>query len=126
MFYEMALLSTVAITAWIALDVGLDRPRRRRLQCVVALAAAALAWAAGELLLRHATSPAEVIASRRILFAGICSLPAAWVWSAWIAARPDAATRARRVSLALLAPCLLAYSCLYLAPGGLWGCPVRC
>ncbi len=129
MLYEIALLATIGFVSWIALDVGLDGPRRRRLQCVLALSLAALAWSAGELLLRHASAPSEVIGARRILFAGICTLPAAWVWCALVAARPDADAFARRLFGALLVPGLVAYACLYVAPGGLfvdwYAVPVR-
>ena len=120
MLYEIALLATVGLVSWIALDVGLDRALRRRLHCVVALTLAALAWSAGALLLRHASSPAEILVARRILFAGVCSLPAAWVWCALVAARPGADAFAKRIYVALLAPGLVAYACLYVAPGGLF------
>ena len=107
----------------------IDPVRRRRLPCVLALSASALLWAAGELLKRHAQVPSEILISRRILFAGVCSLPAAWVWCAAIIRRPDAPVAARRIFLALLAPGLAAYSCLYFAPGGAfidwYAAPVR-
>jgi signal transduction histidine kinase len=127
--HEIALLSTVGFAAWIALDVGLDRSRRQRLNCVLALSLATLAWSAGDLLVRHASSPAEVIVARRILYAGICALPASWVWCAWIAAHPGTDAFAKRLFVALLAPGLAAYACLYVAPGGLfvdwYAVPVR-
>ena len=47
-FYEIALLTTVGVVAWIALDVGLDPTRRRRLLCVLVLSLSAFAWTAGE------------------------------------------------------------------------------
>jgi signal transduction histidine kinase len=118
MIYEIALLVSVALVAWMALDVAFDPLRRRRLSCVLALSIAGLLWAAGELLRRHAHAPPDIILARRILFAGVCSLPAAWVWCALIARRPDAFVAARRIFFAMLAPGLVAYSCLYLAPGG--------
>jgi signal transduction histidine kinase len=118
MIYEMALLVCVGLVAWIALDIAFDPVRRRQLPCVLALSTSALLWAAGELLKRHAHAPPDIVISRRILFAGVCSLPAAWVWCASIARRPDASVAARRIFLASLVPGLVAYSCLYLAPGG--------
>ena len=118
MIYEMALLVSVGLVAWMALDVAFDPVRRRRLPCVLALSISALLWAAGELLRRHAHAPPDILLARRILFAGVCSLPAAWVWCALIARRPDAVVAARRLFFAMLVPGVVAYSCLYLAPGG--------
>ena len=119
-FYEIALLTTVGVVAWIALDVGLDPTRRRRLLCVLVLSLSAFAWTAGELLIRQAASDGEILGARRLLFAGICTFPAAWVWTAWVAARPERADRAHRLFLALWAPSLAIYACLYLAPGGVF------
>lgn len=115
--YEVAVLATIAIAGWCALDVWLDPARRRRLACVGALALAAFAWCAGTLLLLHAGSPGEVLAARRVLFAGVCLLPAAWVWCALVAANPHAPARQRRRFFAILAPGLAAYACLWVAPG---------
>jgi signal transduction histidine kinase len=111
--YEAALLGTIAVVGWIVLDVMSDPVRRRRLESVGVLALSALAWAAGELLLRHASEPSEVITIRRVLFAGVCTLPAAFVWSARAAAEPHATAHARRLFALLVVPGLLAYSCLY-------------
>jgi signal transduction histidine kinase len=115
--YEAALLATLAILGWVALDVLLDPARRRRLGCVAALSLAALVWTAGTVLLLHARTPDEVIAARRLLFAGVSTLPAAWVWCALVAARPHALRRARRAFAALVAPGLAVWACLFVAPG---------
>ena len=116
--YEAALLGTIAVVGWIVLDVMSDPVRRRRLESVGVLALAALAWAAGELLIRHADDPSEILAIRRVLFAGVCALPAAWVWSARAAAEPHDARRSRRLFALLVVPGLLAYSCLFWDRGG--------
>jgi len=118
--YDSALLATIGLTSWVALDIALDPARRRRLRCVAVLALAALAWSVGELFVGMAQAPDEVLRARRILFAGVCTLPAAWVWSAHAAAWPHRTRRAARLFLALLVPGLLSYACLYVAPGGLF------
>jgi signal transduction histidine kinase len=127
--YELALLATIAVVAWIALDVANDAGRRHRFQSVLVLALSALVWASGELLLHHAQSPDAVLAARRVLFLGVCALPAAWVWSALTVASPDSVARPRRIFFALWAPSLAAYAGLYLAPGGVfvdwYAVPVR-
>ena len=112
LLYEAALLATIAVVGWIVLDIAIDPLRRRRLEAVGALALSALVWAAGELLLHHASSGEERIAVRRLLFAGVCSLPAAWVWSALVAARPHE-RQTRRLFAALLVPGALVWSCLF-------------
>src|SRR5512134_2272742 len=117
LLYEAALLATIAVVGWIVLDIATDPLRRRRLEAVGALALSALVWAAGELLLQHADSGEERIAVRRLLFAGVCSLPAAWVWSALVAARPHE-RYTRRLFALLLVPGALAWSCLFWDRGG--------
>jgi signal transduction histidine kinase len=114
--YEIALLATVGAVVWIALDVGLDPARRRRFGCVLVLALSAFAWTSGELLLHQAGSPGAIAAARRFLFAGVCTFPAAWVWTSWVAARPQQAARAHWTFLALWVPSLVAY----FAPGNLF------
>jgi signal transduction histidine kinase len=86
--------------------------------CVAVLAATALAWAAGTLLLLQAKSPEEVLAARRLCFAGICALPPAWVWCALHGSRLHAQRGALRTFGLLMIPALLAYAGLYVAPGG--------
>jgi len=112
--YDLALIATIGLSSWIALDLTLDSARRGTLASVAVLALTCAVWSAGELLLSQARSTAEVLVARRILFAGVCTLPAAWLWSARTAARPSSS---RWLLLAFL-PGALAYSGLYLAPGG--------
>src|SRR4030095_746747 len=116
---EAALLATVAAVGWMGLDIASDPVRRRRLACVGALAFAALAWASGELLVQHAASPAERLLARRLLFAGVCLLPAAWVLSGLAAAGAETA-RARRVAALLLLPGGFTWSCLFCEHQGLF------
>ncbi|HMD59888.1 MAG TPA: histidine kinase N-terminal 7TM domain-containing protein, partial [Opitutaceae bacterium] len=104
MLYDASLVMVIGLTAWIAADIFVDRTRRRRLWCVVVLAMSAFAWSAGELMVRHSATPPEVLAWRRILFAGVCTLPAAWVWSALTAAYPNAVAWPRRIFFLLLLP----------------------
>jgi signal transduction histidine kinase len=119
LLYEAALLTTIAVVGWIVLDVASDPRRRRRLTPVGVLALSALLWAAGELLLQHAATGDQRIAVRRLLFAGVCALPAAWVWSAFAAARPFERRPAWLFPL-LLAPGLFVWSCLFWDRSGLF------
>ena len=117
LLYDAALLATIALTGWCTFDILFDPLRRRLLGCVAWLCTSAILWTAGTLLLLDAHTPSEVLAGRRILFAGVCTLPATWVWCAVLAAYPDARGTARRVFLALLLPGIAAYAGLYVAPG---------
>jgi signal transduction histidine kinase len=116
--YAGALLCTVGLLGWIAVDVAIDPVRRRRLAPIGCLAFCALLWTCGELLLYQADSPSDRIAVRRVLFAGVCFLPVAWVWSALAAARPGAARRAGPLLAALALPGALAWACLFVDRGG--------
>lgn len=118
LLYQAALLAAVAVNGWIVLDVAIEARRRRRLAPVAVLAGAALLWAAGELLLHQAATPEQRIAVRRLLFAGVCTLPAAWVWSALVAARP-LSPRPRWLFPVLLAPGLAAWSFFFWDESGL-------
>ncbi len=70
MIYDLALVGTVGVCGWIALDILVATAWRHRIASVATLAAAALCWAAGELLVRHAEAASDVIAARRLLFLG--------------------------------------------------------
>jgi signal transduction histidine kinase len=118
LLYEGALLGTIAVLGWIVLEIASDPFRRRRLASVGVLALSALIWSAGEMLIQHAASPAERVLARRVLFAGVCSLPTAWVWSALLAARVGASP-ARRLLVLLALPGAFVYSCLFWERGGL-------
>jgi signal transduction histidine kinase len=118
LLYDVALLTAIGLIGGVAAAVATDQTRRRRPWWVVVLAMAALSWSFGELLLRHAATPSELLVARRILFAGACALPAAWVWSALSTAHPDAVAWPRRVFFLLVLPSLVLYACLYVAPGG--------
>src|SRR5262245_45952124 len=119
LLYEAALLGTVAIVGWIVLDVAADATRRKRLGAVAALAFSVLLWSAGELLLWLVSSPEERIIVRRVLFAGVCALPAAWVWSTLVAARPHEPPSGKLFA-ALLAPGVIAWSFLFWDRSGLF------
>jgi signal transduction histidine kinase len=119
LLYDGALLATIAVVGWVVLDIASDPLRRRRLASVGVLGLAALVWAAGELLVQHATSADERLLARRVLFAGVAVLPTAWVWSALHAA-PLAAPPTRRFLLLLALPGAAAYSCLFWDRAGLF------
>ena len=72
--YEIGLLLTVVVYGWIVGDMLLARGWRRRFPGIALAAASIAIWAAGELFVRNATSPDEVLWARRILFLGVCSL----------------------------------------------------
>jgi two-component system, NtrC family, sensor kinase len=114
--YELVLLLTIALVGWCALDVLADSTRRRRLASLAVLALTALAWTGGTLLVLHAQTPEQLLAARRICFAGVCALPPAWVWCVLEGTRPQA--RPLRVFAWLMVPAVLAYSGLFFAPGG--------
>lgn len=117
LLYEIALVLTIALAGWVACDVLFDPLRRRRLACVAVLSIAAIAWTAGTLMLFDAATPAKVLGARRVVFAGVCALPAAWVWCALVTTRPHASHFARNAFLALSLPGLVAYAGLWVMPG---------
>jgi hypothetical protein len=69
MLWDAGLVASIAICAGIAMDL-LGRPVLPTTPCVGALALCGLLWAGGDLLLRHAQGPEQVLLARGILFAG--------------------------------------------------------
>jgi signal transduction histidine kinase len=110
---DLALIATLVVVGWGTLDIAVDRVRRRRLEALGVLGAAAGVWIAGELLLQNAASPAERLFARRILFAGVCVVPPAWLWSALVAPRLHETRRYRRLFGVLLLPGAFFWSCLF-------------
>jgi signal transduction histidine kinase len=112
-FYEAALLATIGICSWIALDLVFASSWRRRIASVAALATAGGLFAVGTLLLQGASEPSEVLAARRVLFLGIALLGPAWLWCALEGRSPGWTSRGKWVLAALAAPTLAMYSTLY-------------
>jgi signal transduction histidine kinase len=88
MLYELGLVATIAICGWIALDLLTSKGGRRRALPVTCLAAFAVSWAAGDLLLRAATNPAERLFALRLNYLGVSTVPLALLAVAAQAARP--------------------------------------
>lgn len=120
MLYDLALVGTVGVCGWIALDLLVAAAWRHRIASVATLAAAALCWAAGELLVRHAEAASDVVAARRLLFLGVCALGPAWLWSALEARSPEWTRRRRWVLGAVALLSLASYSALYWDPATLF------
>lgn len=113
MIYDLALVGTVGVCGWIALDILVATAWRQRIASVATLAAAALCWAAGELLARHAVAASDVIAARRLLFLGVCALGPAWLWCSLEARLPGWARRRWWILSAIALLSLVSYSALY-------------
>jgi signal transduction histidine kinase len=113
MFYELGLLGTIVVGLWIAVDVGSACGDRGKRLGLVLLGAAGTIWAAGQFALDQAIRPAEIVLARRVLFAGACGLPIAWLASAAQAARAAWLVRFPWLLLVAALPLAFAYSCLY-------------
>lgn len=75
-------------------------------------------WATGELMVRLATTPDEILWARRVFYFASAGLPAVWFWLGARTAGPAWYVRdPRRVALAFAAP-IFFYSCLYWERGG--------
>ncbi len=81
MGWDLGLLLSTGLCVGIAID-SLARPRRPGLTSVLLLAVCGALWSGGELLLHHAGSAEEMLAPRRILFAGVCALGPVLLWTA--------------------------------------------
>ncbi len=120
MLYQVALLPTIGICSWIALDLIFSRTWGRRIASVPILAGAATCWASGESMLMSAATPSEIETARRILFLGVCLIGPAWIWCVLDARRPGWSS-ARGLRLAALTALPLAiYSTLYWDRSGLF------
>jgi signal transduction histidine kinase len=113
LFYETALLATIGICSWIALDLVFAASWRRRIASVAVLATAAGLFAAGTLLLQAAAGPADVLVARRVLFLGVAWLGPAWLWCALEGRSPGWTSRGAWVLAGLFAPTLAMYSTFY-------------
>jgi signal transduction histidine kinase len=85
--YELGLVATIAICGWIALDL-LTAQNWRRGVAVACLAAFAISWAAGDLLIRSAASEAERLLALRLNYLGVATVPLSLLAVAAQAARP--------------------------------------
>ena len=119
MWYDVGLIASVAIGAWLALDVAMAAGWRRRSISIGILGGSGALWAACELLLRAAAEPWEFALCRKILYFVISAATFSWYWVAVEADAPRWFRNGRwRVGLPAI-PLVLLYSCLYWAPDGL-------
>jgi hypothetical protein len=113
MLYDFALLCSVVVWLWIALDLLRGVRRSVELTQLLALAGTVSLWSGGELLIQLGREGPDFLLGRRLLYAGACFLPVVWLW---IAARAADARWAREPRLLLLLgalPPAVFYSCLY-------------
>ena len=116
MIAELGLIATIGVCAWIVLDAMAWRDRSVFVR-LLTLLLSITAWCAGELLLRHVPDAEGQLASRRLLFAGLCAFPPAWLWTV-------SGLRSPQRALGFVGPVLgivvaveaFAYSSLYWAP----------
>ena len=118
MISTLGLTLTIFVAGWIALG-ALHRPSIGFGSRTFALFGALIGmWAAGELMVRLATTPDEIRWARRAFFFASAGLPAVWFWLGARAAGPAWYVRdPRRVLVAFAAPGFF-YSCLYWERGG--------
>ena len=113
MLYELGLVSTIAICGWIALDLLPATGGQRRSLAFAWLAAFAIAWATGDLLIRAAHDPSQRLFALRLNYLGVFTVPLALLAVAAQAARPRWWRHARWwLAVGALLP-LFAYSCLF-------------
>ncbi len=118
--YEIGLLFTAIIYGWVVGDLLLARGWRRRFPGIALAAAAIAVWAVGEFFVRHAISPEEVLAGRRILFLGVCALGPLWIWGVGQATQASWLERWPYLPVLLALPEAFAYSTLYWDASGLF------
>lgn len=113
MISTLGLTLTIFVAGWIAIG-ALHRPSVGFGSRTFALFGALIGmWAAGELMVRLATTPAEIRWARRGFFLAAAGLPAAWFWLGARAAGPAWYLRhPRRIAIAFVLPAFF-YSCLY-------------
>ena len=118
MLYDAGLILSVAIGAWLALDVAMAEVWRRRSLSIGLLGGFGALWAASELLLRVADLPGEFAFGRRMLYLGVIGTTFSWYRTAVEADSPEWWRRNRRFAALPLLPLVLVYSCLFWAPDG--------
>ena len=112
MAHQLGLIATIAVCAWIALDLFSVGWHRRSL-AVGFLATAAGLWAVGDLLGLNAQGPQQVAIARALIYAGACFLGACWLWVSAEAARPHWWLRRPWLVALALMPSAFFYSCLF-------------
>jgi len=118
-WYDAGLIASVAIGGWMALDVAMAEDWRRRSITLGLLGAFGALWAAAELLLRVADTPAEFAGGRRLLYLGTAGATFCWYWVAVEADSPRWFRDGRwRIGIAAL-PLVVIHSLLYWGPDGL-------
>jgi signal transduction histidine kinase len=118
-WYDVGLIASVAIGAWLALDVAMAEGWRRRSIAVGILGACGVLWAASELLLRVAEEAWELALCRRLLYLAVGTGTFCWYWVAVEADGPRWFRDARGRLAWAAAPLVLLHSFLYLGPDGL-------
>jgi signal transduction histidine kinase len=112
MAYQLGLIATVAVCAWIALDL-LSAGWRRRSLSMGFLALAAGVWATGDLLDLRTSSPLELQVALALKYAGICFLGVCWLWVSAEAARPRWWRRRPWLVALGVVPSAFFYSCVF-------------
>jgi signal transduction histidine kinase len=112
MAYQLGLVATIAVCAWIALDLFSVGWRRRSLP-VGFLAATAGVWAVGDLLELNAHAPQQVAIARAFTYAGASFLGACWLWVSVEAARPRWWRRRPWLVALAFVPSAFFYSCVF-------------
>jgi len=113
MLYEIGLLCTIVLGLWVLVDVAGALPRRIQALPMALLGASCALWAGGELLIRQAGGPAEILVGRRVLYLGSAILPIAWAWTAADAARSRWILRKPWLVAVAAVPQIMIYALLY-------------
>jgi signal transduction histidine kinase len=112
MAYQLGLIATIAVCAWIALDLFSVGWRRRSL-AVGFLVAAAGVWAVGDLLDLNAQAPQQIAIARAFIYAGASFLGACWLWVSAEAAHPRWWRRRPWLLALAFVPSAFFYSCVF-------------
>lgn len=117
MLYELGLLATISVCAWLALDLLVAEGWRRRSVSIGVLGLGGVLWAACELLIVPGRPPAELALLRQGLHLGGWGVTLAWFWIALEATAPERTRRNHRLVALAAAPAAALYSTLFFAPG---------
>jgi signal transduction histidine kinase len=117
MLYEVGLIATLSVCAWLALDLLVAEGWRRRSISIGVLGASGMVWASCELMIAHRPTIEEIALLRKGLHLGAWGVSIAWFWIALESVAPQRRRRNHRIVGLATIPAAAMYSTLFFAPG---------